>query len=131
MHLHHYPICGRWQFFLSWVLFVTLFRNHESSLHRAFTRFFYIVCFFSSFGLCLLVFSFALYFWWMGSHPWFLFYKVFVLNITVEPNTKLVWKFFKWSNSRTKVVCSKANTKPTIVTTNSECIGTRTQIQDT
>jgi len=24
-------------------------------------------------GLCLLVFSFALYSWWMGSHPWFLF----------------------------------------------------------
>ncbi len=32
-------------------------------------------CFF--FGLCLLVFSFALYFWWMGSHPWFLFTWVF------------------------------------------------------
>jgi hypothetical protein len=28
-------------------------------------------------GLCLLVFSFALYFWWMGSHPWFLFTRFF------------------------------------------------------
>ncbi len=31
-----------------------------------------IVWFHFFFGLCLLVLSFALYFWWMGSHPWFL-----------------------------------------------------------
>ncbi len=29
--------------------------------------------FFFFFELCLLVVSFALYFWWMGSHPWFLY----------------------------------------------------------
>jgi hypothetical protein len=27
--------------------------------------------------LCLLVFSFASYFWWMGSHPWLLFTRFF------------------------------------------------------
>jgi len=41
------------------------FCNHESSLHRVF--FYLIVCFCFFFGLCLLVFSFSLYFWWMGS----------------------------------------------------------------
>jgi hypothetical protein len=29
------------------------------------------------FGLCLFVFSFVLYFWWMGSHPWFFYLQGF------------------------------------------------------
>jgi hypothetical protein len=41
-------------------------------------------CFFL--GLCLLMFSFALYFWCMGSHPWFL-YKTFFSYI----RPTLVW----------------------------------------
>ncbi len=46
----------------------------ESSLHRVFlTWFLLIVCFCFVFGLCLRVFSFALYFRWMGSLPWFWF----------------------------------------------------------
>ncbi len=49
------------------------FGSYESSLHSVFTWFLLIVCFCFMFRLCLLVFSFALYFWWMGSHPWFLF----------------------------------------------------------
>jgi hypothetical protein len=45
------------------------FRSHESSLHRAFIWFYFvIVCFCFFFGLCLLVFSFALHFWWMFSN---------------------------------------------------------------
>jgi hypothetical protein len=43
------------------------FCNHESSLHRVITWFLLIVCFCFFFGLCLLVFSFTLYFQWMGS----------------------------------------------------------------
>ncbi len=34
----------------------------------------------TSLGLCPLVFSFALYFWWMGSHPWFLFTRFFFME---------------------------------------------------
>ncbi len=39
---------------------------------RSLPDFLMIVCFCFFFGLCLLVFSFALYFWWMGSyHCWY------------------------------------------------------------
>jgi hypothetical protein len=44
------------------------FCSHESSLHKVFIWFYFIlliVCFCFFFGLCLLVFSFALDFWWM------------------------------------------------------------------
>ncbi len=41
------------------------FHSHESSLHKVFTWFLLIVCFCFLFRLCLLVFSFALYFCWM------------------------------------------------------------------
>ncbi len=47
---------------------------------RFFPSFLLTICFRFFFGLCLFVFSFALYFWWMGSHPWFL-YMVFLQNI--------------------------------------------------
>jgi hypothetical protein len=47
------------------------FCSHESFVHRIFIWFSFTIFFF--FGLCLLVFSFASYFCWMGSHPWFLF----------------------------------------------------------
>jgi len=45
----------------------------ESKHTTTFQHFLLIVCFCFSFGLCLLMFSFALYFCQMGSHPWFLF----------------------------------------------------------
>ncbi len=55
-----------------WLSFCT----HESSLLRVFAWFcccwlFAFVYFILFFGLCLLVFSFALYFWWIGFHSWF------------------------------------------------------------
>ncbi len=37
-------------------------------------------CCCNSLGLCPLVFSFALYFWWMGSHPWFFFTRFFFME---------------------------------------------------
>ncbi len=59
-------------FILSFFSYCSLsFCRHESSLHRVFAWFLLIVCFRFFFWLCLFVFSFALYFWWMGSHPWF------------------------------------------------------------
>jgi glucan phosphoethanolaminetransferase (alkaline phosphatase superfamily) len=51
-------------------------RSDVSYLHRV-RHFFSLFLFIFFFGLCLHVFSFALYFWWMGSHPWFL-YRVFL-----------------------------------------------------
>jgi hypothetical protein len=50
-----------------------LFHSHESPLHKVFIWLLLIVYFCFFFGLCLFVFSFALYFWWVGSHPWFWF----------------------------------------------------------
>jgi hypothetical protein len=50
-----------------------------------FTWFLLIVCFCFFFGLCLLVFSFALYFWWMGSLHWFLCKGVFFFLNTFVP----------------------------------------------
>ncbi len=47
--------------------------NHGSYFHRVFTWLLLIVGFCFFFGLCLRVFSFALHFWWMGSHPWILY----------------------------------------------------------
>jgi hypothetical protein len=54
---------------------------HISMLHFIVTKgliclgllfyFILIVCFCFLFGLCLFVFFFTLYFWWMGSYPWF------------------------------------------------------------
>jgi hypothetical protein len=60
------------------------FCSYESSLHKVFTWFLLIVCFCFFFGLCLLVSSFARYFWWMGSHPWFLFTQFFSPNLLVS-----------------------------------------------
>jgi hypothetical protein len=60
-------LCYRWLSFC----------NNESSLHKVFIWFLLIVCFCFFFGLCPLVFSFALYFWWMGSYTWFLFTRFF------------------------------------------------------
>jgi hypothetical protein len=68
-----------------------MIRTRESSLHKVFMWFLLIVCFCFFFGLCLLVFSFALYFWWMGSHPWFLFtgFFFFTLISDIEYNSTL------------------------------------------
>jgi len=60
------------------LLFITYFNapfhcHHGSYLLRAFTLFLLILCFCFLFGLCLFVFFFTLYFWWMGSYPWFLY----------------------------------------------------------
>jgi len=66
-------LCHRW---LS-------FRSLESYLHKVFFSLFfvdYLFLFFFVFGLCLLVVSFALYFWWMASHPWFLYTRFFFLS---------------------------------------------------
>jgi hypothetical protein len=51
------------------------YKRESSIVFTFFFSFFFwlIVCFCFFFGLCLLVFSFALYFWWMGYHPWFLY----------------------------------------------------------
>ncbi len=51
---------------------------------RSLCDFLLIVCFCFFFGLCLLVFSFALYFWWMGSHPWFLFTGFFFFTLIIS-----------------------------------------------
>jgi len=42
------------------------------------------VCFFFLLKLSFLVFSFALYFWWMSSHPWFLFTRFFFYFVTLD-----------------------------------------------
>jgi hypothetical protein len=44
-----------------------------------FSRLFAFAFVFTS-GCVYLCFSFAFYFWWMGSHPWFLFIGVFFLT---------------------------------------------------
>ncbi len=62
------------------------FHSHESSLHKVFTWFWLIVCFCFFYGLCLLVFSFAVNFWRMGSHPWFLFTGFFFLDDEFKQN---------------------------------------------
>jgi len=46
---------------------------------RSLPNFCWLFVDFFFFGLCLLVFSFALNFWWMGSHLWFLFIWFFFL----------------------------------------------------
>jgi hypothetical protein len=69
------------------------FHSYESSLHRVFTWFLLIVCFCF---WCLLVFSFAFYFWWMGSHPWFLFTQFFFPSLTTEePDESLQVSFLQ------------------------------------
>ncbi len=64
------------------------FDSYESSLDRVFTWIWLIVCFCFS---CLLVFSFALYFWWMGSHPWFVF--TFLPQLK---NRRAWWRAYKY-----------------------------------
>jgi len=73
--------------------------NHGSYLHRVFTRLWLIVGFCFFFGLCLLVFSFDLYFWWMGSHPWILYIGFLLLyqgNTTHFPAKPLFNTIFNW-----------------------------------
>jgi hypothetical protein len=72
------------------------FYCHESSLHRVLTWFLLIVCFCFFFRLCLVVFSFALYFWWMGSIPDF-YLGVFLL--------------FQWVSHRTTFTASESQKK--------------------
>ncbi len=55
------------------------FRNHGSNLHRVLTWLLLTFDFFLFFGLYLLVFSFTLHFWWMGSHPWILYTEFLLL----------------------------------------------------
>jgi hypothetical protein len=63
------------------------FHSQESSLHKVFTWFLLlIVCFCFFYGLCLLVFSFALNFWWTGFHSIFLFTGLFFLDDEFEQN---------------------------------------------
>jgi hypothetical protein len=78
------------------------FHSHESSLHRVFTfcimslpDFCSLFAFVCIFGLCLLVFSFALYFWWMGSHPWLLF-TGFYFSLVLQPFEVLVVAWNRW-----------------------------------
>jgi len=63
---------------------------------RLFPYFLLIVwlCFF--FGLCLLVFSFAWYFWWIGSHPSFLYVRLFLHTFYRWVDTKLYVNINKW-----------------------------------
>jgi hypothetical protein len=68
-HLRSCFFCYPWLSIQSWVLFVW---DH----YLIFVD--YLLLFFF-FGLGLLMFSFALYFWWMGFHPWIFFYRVFLL----------------------------------------------------
>ncbi len=77
-------------FILSFLCYRWLsFRSHEYSLHRVFTWLLLIVCFCFFFWLCLFVFSFALHFWWMGSHPWF-FNKVFLQPLYVNLHVHVI-----------------------------------------
>ncbi len=63
------------------------FCNHESYLYKVSPPFFLFIIFFCFFfGLCLLVLSFAFYFWWMGSHLWFLYTRFFVSASVEEPS---------------------------------------------
>ncbi len=64
--------------------------SQRSYLHRVFTLFLFIICFCFSFGLCLLVLSFALYFWWMGSCPWIL-YRVFLFLRCLIPSSPVMY----------------------------------------
>jgi hypothetical protein len=57
------------------------FRNLRFYMQRVFFPLFFVDCLLSFFffGLCLLMLSFALYFWWMGPHPWFLYTRFFFI----------------------------------------------------
>jgi hypothetical protein len=75
-----------WQMTTFWSSFCyrwLSFCSHESSLHRALIWVLLIVCFWFFFRLCLLVFSFALYFCYMGSHPlfWFMRFSSYCFGI--------------------------------------------------
>ncbi len=61
-----------------------------------FIWFFLIVCFCFIFGLCLLEFSFALYFWWMGSHPWFLILHGFLIKDNFNHSPVLQIQLKNW-----------------------------------
>jgi len=69
----------------SLLLLILSFCCFESSLHWVFYlilfSFLLIVCFCFLFGLCLFVFSFALYFCWMGFYPWILFREFFFFRV--------------------------------------------------
>jgi len=66
-----------------WLSFYSL----GSYLHKVFFSLFFVDCLllFFFFGLCLLMLSFALYFWWMGSSPWFSYTWLF-LRRHFKPN---------------------------------------------
>jgi len=63
---------------------------------RLFPYFLLIVWFCFFFGLCLLVFSFAWYFWWIGSHPSFLYVRLFLHTFYRWVDTKLYVNINKW-----------------------------------
>jgi len=68
------PFCVRFPV-LSWAPRAST--NCYTVVQLSFNSFFFF--FFFSFGLCLLVLSFALYFWWMGSPSLIFIYRVFLL----------------------------------------------------
>ncbi len=83
------PLANLWQMtaFSSLVFFVIVdchFVVMSPLCIRSLPDFCCLFAFVFSFGLCLLTFSFALYFWWMGSHPWFLFTGFFFCFMIVS-----------------------------------------------
>jgi hypothetical protein len=84
-HKHKIWFCIRFQFKIK-LDFSTVPGNPNRPSFSPFS-FLLIVCFCFFFGLWLLVFSFALYFWRMGSHHWFLFtwYIFFFYQLKLEP----------------------------------------------
>jgi hypothetical protein len=102
------------------------FHCHESSLHRVFTWFVLMYVFVSTLGCVCFVFSFALYFCWMGSHPWFLFtgfsfYPAWgitsQLQLGLEPHTNvLILAIIYRSHAITAAgVCCTASGDPIII----------------
>ncbi len=83
--LVHYIICGRQRFFcfrfFFFFFFVVIVDRHFISPICIGLFPYFILCwlfaFFCSLGCVLLMLSFALYFWWMGSCPWFLYTRFF------------------------------------------------------
>jgi hypothetical protein len=76
------------------------FYSFKSYLFCVFFLYFsLIVCFHFFFGLCLLVPSFAMYFWWMGSCPWFFYTRFFfflnlckVMIVTINKSHNINYK---------------------------------------
>jgi hypothetical protein len=50
--------------------------------------------------LCLLVLSFALYFWWMGSHPWILFTRFFFMQESSKTLVSIVGSWLEVTHIR-------------------------------